>query len=382
MITELLLKYFFRVQDTYTVFLGTKMQRGCNYAIVHTKELWKKEPIKTKILSILKFKWHPTEASVTSRAKQGFMNNIFGEPQDYAEELYTLIAWHNCRDWDFSLLLELDKKRAESLEVMTLLTRIRLIVDYEFLSLNLANRFPLMCFLTHPMVVKIPIISMQYYLDVHCCFAFNSIRKSKHPHADDIISYLYEIAFIQQKIAISLYEYLNLTRHADNQKKDNLFIAAEINAIMGADAVFSYLKASIEKIIALVGFTHGITNLDSKKTHKAKLDALIKGLPVQVSELYYCKFILDCIKSENLDELNSYRSGLLHKKGIADLQPHNYVGKNAGSIPLKKIFLVLHEQHAENTAILLGALAILTDELVRLDPPNINMEEIPPIKAA
>jgi len=43
---------------------------------------------------------------------------------------------------------------------------------------------------------------------------------------------------------------------------------------MNADQIFSYLKATIEKIIIIVGLIYGIKNLDTKKTHKAKLTTL------------------------------------------------------------------------------------------------------------
>lgn len=87
--------------------------------------------------------------------------------------------------------------------------------------------------------------------------------------------------------------------------------------------------------------------------------------------------MFDLFSSDNLDELNSYRSGLLHKKGIADLQPHTYVDKKADSLPLLKIFNVIHEQHSKNTTALIGALALLTDKLVELDFPDVKFEEIP-----
>jgi hypothetical protein len=226
------------------------------------------------------------------------------------------------------------------------------------------------------MVVKIPVVSLQHFMEVNVLYSFNAIRAAKHPHADDLIAYLYELLFLQQKIAISLHEFLRLTDYALRQKKEALFINAEINAILGADLVFTYLKASIEKMIVLLGLTHEIVNLDAKKTHRSKMEALLKALPKKVTEQYYWNFVHEFIRSENLDELNNFRSGLLHKKGIADLQPHNYFNKQAEQIPLWQIFTILHEQHAKNTAVLLGILAILTDKLVELDPPHTPMAEI------
>lgn len=349
--------------------LGTKNQKGSMMSILKTNQLWRRESIRKKIKSLIFLDWVPTKEIFSNAAYETLMIDIFGTPEDYGNELYDLMDWHNSRDWNFDELSELDIKKADALQAISIIAhqRHREITSFS-LNLNLATRVPELCYLVNPMVIKIPVISMRYFLYIHCSYSFNSIRKAKHPFADDLISYLYEVLFIQQKIAISLHEYIRLIAYTEKQKMDALFINAEINAIMAADNIFSYLKASIEKIIILIGYTHGITNLDSKKTHKMKLAALTAAMPVAAMEQYYCLFVFEFIKSENLDELNNYRSGLLHKKGIADLQPHNYVAEKAEVVPLKKIFQVLLEQHAKNTAVLIGALAMLTDELVRLDP--------------
>jgi hypothetical protein len=125
-----------------------------------------------------------------------------------------------------------------------------------------------------------------------------------------------------------------------------------------------------------LGLIYLISDLDSKKTHRAKLSALRSGLPVELEGLYYFKFTMEFISSENLDQLNTYRSGLFHKRGISDLQPHNYVGEKAEDLPLKKIFEILHEQHVKNTGVLISTLAILTDDLVKRDPPGIGGHEL------
>jgi hypothetical protein len=143
-----------------------------------------------------------------------------------------------------------------------------------------------------------------------------------------------------------------------------------------ADLVFAYLKSSIEKTMVLLGLIYSISDLDSKKTHKAKLAALKSGLPTELENLHYFKFIMEFISSENLDQLNTYRSGLFHKRGISDLQPHNYVGERAEDLPLKKIFEILHEQHVKNTGVLVSTLALLTDDLVKRDPPDLTPNEL------
>lgn len=377
MVADFLIKYLFGLEDEIVVMIGSKTQKGSLFAPVKTKLLWEKEGLKGKLKAIFSLQWTPSENFIKAAAKPIFMFDLFGTTSDYGDKLFDLIAWHNCREWDLTALTESDTNKADAIESMTILTRLRYEQSANILHLNLLDRAPFMCLLTHPMVVKIPIVSLQYFLNIHTHFAFNSIRKAKHPHADDLIAYLYEILYLQQKTAIALHELLLRVDYAEKHKNDALFINAELNAIMNADLIFSYLKATVEKTIVIVGLTHGINNLDSKKTHKSKMTALKDGLPQKLFELFYFKFMFDFFSAENLDELNSYRSGILHKRGISDLQPHNYVNKKADSIPLRKIFSVVQEQHARNTSTLLGALALLTDNLVELDFPDVKSEDIP-----
>ncbi|MEZ7936606.1 MAG: hypothetical protein QMB99_05415 [Paludibacteraceae bacterium] len=377
MIADFLIKHLFRLEDELVVMIGSKTQKGSLFAPVKTKQLWAKENLFNKLKAIFTLKWTPPENLIKEAAKPIFMFDLFGTKSDYGDKLFDLIAWHNCREWDLTALTESDTIKADAIESMTILTRLRYEQSADILHLNLLERAPFMCFLTHPMIVKIPVVSLQYFLNIHTHFAFNSIRKAKHPHADDLIGYLYEVLYLQQKTAIALHEFLLRINYAERHKNDALFINAELNAIMNADLIFSYLKATVEKIIVIVGLTHGINNLDSKKTHKSKMTALRDGLPQKLFDLYYFQFMFDFFSADNLDELNSYRSGLLHKKGISDLQPHNYVNKKADSIPLRKFFNVVQEQHAKNTATLLGALALLTDNLVELDFPDVKYEDKP-----
>jgi hypothetical protein len=375
MLGKLLLRYVFRLEKEKTIVLGSIVQTGSMYAAIDMQKIWGKEKLTSKLKSIFQLRWKPSVELIDKAAKETFMRDIFGGESDYGEALFRINLWHNSREWNLNDLTENDKARADALDSMTILTRLRYRSTAKILHLNLFAHVPFMCILTHAMIVKIPIISLQYFLTVHSRFAFNSIRKAKHPNGDKIIDYLYEILYVQQKIAISLHEFIRLIDYNEKKKKEALFIGAEINAIMSADLVFLYLKSSIEKIIILIGETHGINNLDAKK-HKAKLSALKEGLPTNLLNIYYVEFMFEFFSSENIDELNNYRSGLLHKRGIADLQPHNYVRKDAKLVPLKKILLILQEQFSKNTAVLLGALAILTDKLVDLDRPNINYEDL------
>lgn len=378
MFSKILLKYILRIEPEFCIHFGTELQKGSPIIYFSSSKVWEKETLAKKIKSIFSLKYIPTEEILEIAGKETIMESIFGKKEDYAEELYRINFWHNSQKWKFDKLTEFDVKRADAIASLAVLIRTKhREVTSKYLHLNIAEKSKDICILLHPMVIKTPVVSIQYYLELHCAFTFNEIRKANYQEADDLISYIYELQYIQQKIALTLHEFLYLIDYNEKQKGTSLLLRAELSAIICAETVFSYLKASIEKTIVVIGLIYGIKNLESKKTHKSKLDALENGIPENSKKQFYYQFIMEFIKSENLDELNNFRTGILHKKGISDLQPHNYVGKGAESLPLKKIFEILVEQQSKNTAVLIGTYSLLTDELVKINPPNISPFELP-----
>jgi hypothetical protein len=360
------------------VLLGNRVREWAPYVRIETRALWAEEPMRRKIGALLRGRWKPDGRMAQDQAKDTYKARVFGEEADWGHHLLLLNTWHLQREWKLEALTDGDQTRATALASFTVLTRLRYDeVAVSPLNLHLGQRAPMIASLTFPMVAKMPVISVRYFLDIHPHFAFDAVRQAKHPFADDIVAFLYELLFLQQKVAIGLLEFVRLVSYAETHKKKAQIINAEVNAIMAADGIFANLKASVEKTIALIGVTHGVADIDAKKDHKARLAALRKRLPANIDSVYYARFLFDMIATANLDDLNKYRAGLLHKKGIADLQPHNYVGKEAEAVPLRKVFQVMHEQHSRNTASLLVALALLTDDLVRRDPPEFSLADIP-----
>lgn len=360
------------------MLLGDRVREWSPYVRIETQALWAAEPLSRRVLALLRGRWKPSESIIQTQAREAYRHFYFGGEADCGEHLGILNDWHLRREWELDALTETDRRRATALASFSILTRLRYKeIAASSLNLRLAFRTPFAIGLIYPMVAKMPVLSLRYFIDLHVHYAFNAVRRAKHPHADDIISILYDVLFLQQKTAIGLLEYLRLFTYAEQHKGEAQLINAEVDAIMLADGLFANLKASVEKTIALAGVTHGIANLDAKKDHRKRVATLRAGLPPGVENLPYASFLFAMIGSENLEDLNNYRSGLLHKKGIADLQPHNYVGQSAQEVPLRKIFGVLHEQHSKNTALLLVALALLTDKLVQLDPPSFGIEDLP-----
>jgi hypothetical protein len=366
--------------EDFPVHLGTEVQPTSLFAVVPAKLIWSKEPLSKRILAVLTRRWNPDPRTINDVALEIFRREIFGGPDDFGDELMKLMKTHGSNLWDFSALTSEDLKRSEALEVYSMINMIRLGSAESNPSINLGLKLctPEMCVLALPMVIKIPVISFKWFLNIHFRYAVHQIRFAKHPYANELIAFLYDTLFLQQKTAIAISEYVRLAAFTGQNKAEAVMINAEVNAIMQADLVFTYLKSTIEKSMTILAYTHGITNLDGKKNHKARLVALEQGLPKIVMGTPYGQFVLRMIQSESIEDINSYRSGLLHKKGIADLQPHNYVNVDPIDAPFIKIFSVLIEQHAKNTVVLLCTLALLADELVRLKPlgPELFGEEV------
>jgi hypothetical protein len=352
------------------MFLGKpgEFKKSSIFAVVHADALWADEPWQKKVASFICLRWAPNPDRLNVLAQECLRQHIFGELEDFGINLLELISLHHEREWDFSSLTKNDEIRCEAMETYTLYTlnQLRGSQSQPPLNLSLAERMPFFVTLVYPMLFKIPIISVRWFIHIHFTFAVASVRQSGHSQADDIVSYLYEVCFLQQKTALCLRRYLECAVDTIRLKGDAAIIKAESDAIMQADLIFCYLKATVEKAIALLAATHYIHGIDSKKNHKARVSVLREKLPKMVQEQNYFDFIMSHFSSESLSDLDSFRSGLLHKKGIADLQPHSYVKKNPEEAPFLKLFASMHEQHAKNSAALLAVLAILTDELVRL----------------
>jgi hypothetical protein len=378
MISKLLVKYWFRQEEEFSVLLGPVKQKGSPVAFILSEKVWKQETFIKKVKSIITFNWTPSEPLLNKISKEVFLKKLFGNPSDYNEELFRINYWHNSKKWDLSSLTDDDTKKADSLDALAVLLKTkhrRLTSNY--LHLHLFDKIPLICTLLHPMVVKVPVTTMQYCIEIHNAFAFNEIRVSNIENPEDLISYIYELQNIQIKTALSLHELIYLIDYNEKNKGDALLIQAELSAINEAETIVNYLKATIEKLIVLLGLLFNLKNLETRKTHKARLDALYKVIPQKVKQLFYFGLIEELISSESIEELNNYRTGLLHKKGISNLQPHSFVGQSPKDVPLRQMFSFFIEQHSKNSAVLISTYALLTDKLVELKRPDIKFEDLP-----
>jgi hypothetical protein len=370
MFAKFLIKYYFKLPLDEVVHLGTNIQRGSMYAVVYFKNIWNDIPFLQKILFIIKGKWKPTDIQLLLSAQNILCDQLFGTYEDFGDQLFTLMAKHNSKEWILDSLTEKDNARIDGLTAFTGISTLVLREKTDFdISLRLKADFPDIFDLVSEMADRIPIKSFLFYLYLHYEYVFNEIRKQKHNQANSLIDYIYETSYIQQKTARAIYEFTRSVLYTESNKNEALLINSEINAIMMVDLVFSYLKASIEKIMVITSLTFEIKGLDSKKEHKKRYHLLTQSIPDDYFNHKYAKLFLDELSSSNLSDLNNYRSGLLHKKGIADLQPHNYSGQNAQVLPLRDIFKVMFNQHRKNTVLYVVALWFLNKKLKQRPTP-------------
>ncbi len=203
------------------------------------------------------------------------------------------------------------------------------------------------------------------------------LRRSKHQFPSEIISYLYEVLILNQKTANKLHSIIRLIDDVKKNKKESIMLRSEIDATSEIDLIIIYLKASVEKMTSLVGYTFNIPKLEDKKEHKKRISTLNDQIPDQVKLQPYYEFFMEHISSKQLEKLNNYRTGILHKRGITKNQPQEFYKSKDGNKSLVEMFHFLFEQHCKNSTVLIAASSLLTDELVKLDKPNFELSEIP-----
>jgi hypothetical protein len=365
-------RYVFPDGDYFVVSLTEPPSEGSPIVFVSVTAIWQQYSLQKKFGALVARKWTPSNAELSDAARPVLLDQFYGTTDDAGEAILDLMIdhWQMKRSYDH--LTEHDQRRADAIRAYTVATRQRFqgLKSSPPLNLRLLRRSPLMCTFVNPMMLKVPVTSLQFFVDIHVHFAFNEIRRSEHPHADDVIALIYDVLFLQQKTAVTLKSLLEHIVQTARKDSESILVQSEIDAIIAADLLFIYEKATVEKTVALVGHTLGLS-LEDKKSHKKRVDALRAALPESALHTPYGSLLLSFVSSEALDRLNARRSGLLHKMGIADLQPHNYVGAGGEDNALQKLFSFLHEQHAKNTLIILAALALLTDDLMRRDPPDV-----------
>lgn len=358
-------------------------QKGTISIVVNYSELFKKRNLFKKIVSIvfgLKLKQEQIEKIALSYAK----DECFGGPADFGNYLLALNKNIQNYKWDLNTLTEMDLVKAEALESLSVMTR-NYFVDITAepsLSFSLADSDFELCLTIIPMSSCILIRSIRYYIEINAFYSFSSIRKSSHPRKEELIAFIYELMSLQQKTAIELCEFQESCAISSTKRDLNnniQFLYEEMNAIRQGDLITSYLKATIEKTISLVGEIHEISGIENLKKHSSRVKCLQEKLSEKYKNTQYGKILMNYIQSENLSTLNNLRTGVLHKKGSSLLQPHSYfVQKKTSELPLGDLLQLFKYHHGMNSIILIGTLAMITDNII--DRKSNSGEDLQPLK--
>jgi len=339
---------------------------------VEVLPIWLKQSFAKKIKAILKFTWKPDNQEILDAAEKILRSEMFGDESDFGDVLFDINLLHHHRLWNLDCLTEQDEQKVDASAGMRMLIARKhsTVGTNKYLNLQLFHYNPLICSLCIPMVLKIPVVSMQFAIELQENFTFNSIRQAKHPQADELIAYIYDTLLIQQKIGSSFHSLLGLINEVKQKKGEAKLSIYEMDAISECDSIINYLKSSIEKIILILAFTFEVTNLETYKKHQQKLKAIDSKLPTKAKAQPYFEFIWKFIQPQELEKLNNLRTGINHKKGVSKLQPHTYMDSDLSTSPIGEMFDTLMDQHRKNSALLIGVLALLTDDLVFRDPPT------------
>ena len=371
------LAYRIRLGDIedFVVPMSAPVKKGSLTAIVYAKDLWDKHPLSYRLKSLLKGVFQPSDEILFTEAESVLLESHFGSDSDFGRVLLQLtVAKETLPPMDDKVYSELDADRAHALQVMAYqhTNKLRQIESNFPLGLSLVDYGVEFAFLTVPMTVAVPVHSIRWFIDIDYLRAMFNIRRAIPDRGDQVGDYLYEVCILQVKTSAALDKIREATAETDSDKSDSLFGSSEIDIIVATDSVISYLKATTEKILMLLASAYGIPNLDSETKHKKRVAKLQKHLPNWTRKAYYFDTIWELLSADNLESLNNFRTGLLHKKGVSQLQPHSFVGIRPEDQPSRNLLQFSHEQHRRNSLALLCVLALVVDEIVQKKEPSFS----------
>ena len=219
--------------------------------------------------------------------------------------------------------------------------------------------------------------SMRYFIDINPHYSFSCIRKSNYKHKDLLITLLYEILLEQSRTAFDLLEYQKLCSFIRGQKKQDTLLLEEVNAAEKVKNIVIRLKSFIEKMVILIAAAYDDITIDStRKKHKSRVAIVNKLMAEKDKSLPCYGYLLKYIESESFKKLDNLRTGILHKKGISRLQPHNFFSEGEfNNTPFPEFLDLVRFHHRRNSVALLCSLAVLVDRLI-VDVPRATKKRL------
>ncbi len=318
------------------------------------------------------------EDHLTEYVYKIFLDEYFyGDGDLLSEALFEIVYWHYSQKISFDTLNTTDKEKCLTLNAFSILNR-DFVYNKEGFYLDL-HHFPKDVLLLCPTIVKTPITSVKYSIEIDPWYTFNEIRKSGHPYSDEMIDYIYELHLVNYKVFHQLNKLLfslHETKSKCYDRKNISLSMRDLDLIYNIEYLIVFLKALIEKMIALLAYTYEIKNIDSGKNHKSKINSLNKHIPKRIKEQYYFEYFMESVSSESIEKLNEIRTGLLHKIGVISLQPHG-IFFQSGYDNIEDITTQITNYIERMNVSLILLMAMITDKLVEFDPPAYSFEELP-----
>ena len=352
-------------------------QRGGLVITLSKKEILKQLTFIQKILFLLGLRHvrniEDMEGRISNLVTRIAHDEIFGYESDFGKELLTINVEISKKNWEVEKhLTPKDLEKADAIRASNNIIRNRFIglVSEPPLSMSLFDNYPEECLTIAPMTPYVLVQSIRYFVDVNPHYTFSAIRKSNHQHKDELIAYLYELLDLQAKNAMSLLEFLELCHTIQQKKGDFSLIKEEQDASEKVNLLILRLKSFIEKIMAFWGVVYGDTSVDSAGKHKTREKKINNYIRESCKKHPYYQLLTAYIKSESFADLDKYRTGILHKKGSSDMQPHSFAGKKFDDTPFRKLLAVIMEHRQRSSIALVSVLAVMTDELVNMEVPE------------
>ena len=351
-------------------------QKGGLVITLSTREILKELTFVQKILFLLGLRSFKSTDDIEIRIGKLMarvaQDEIFGYDSDFGKKLFILNMEISKKNWNVEKhLTPKDLQRADAIGALNIMIRNKFIgvVSDPPLNMSLFNTYPEVCLTIAPMTSYVLVQSIRYFIDINPHYTFSAIRQSNHQHKDELIAYLYELLVLQAENAKSLLELLELCHTIQQKKGDSFLIKEERDAAEKINSLILRLRAFIEKIMAFWGVVYGDTSVASAGKHKTREKKVNEHIRKSYEKHPYYQLLTEYVKSKNFAELDKYRTGILHKKGSSDTQPHSFAGKKFDDTPFKKLLALIMEHRQRSSIALVSVLAVMTDELITKEPP-------------
>lgn len=368
----------FRKRPDRIVPLGGELHVGGSMAVLYHETIWNALSWKQKVKAIFSSEWPPKCFNIAPMAKDVYLEEIFGGHSVISELLFDIGRQRETNTTEYKHLTPADLEKAHGLNSTAhlLLQKYKGFdsnpkfyiefegeIDLQELLINISSKFP--------------IYNVKYFLHVKVYFAFDEIRRLNISKADDIISALYDLLYLQQKISSSLFEAVGKMakiHSARSKDKTNVLNYEQIGLGKELESIIVMQKSTIEKIIALLSLAYFEELNNLKKGSDSKVKRLENTIPEFLKASEYFHFLFKHLKRDGYQDLEDLRTKILHWVGEERLQPHSYMKRSLeeNDILNLEIYNDVIRFHYLNTLALISCLAMLTDKFMILESPEMR----------